>query len=365
MILETEVAGIKLKNPLMPASGPLVGDAKKMLYLEKLGVGGMVTKTISVKGAEVPRPCIYGKGNRIMNAELWSEFPLDKWVNEFLPQMKNESKIPLIISAGYTKEDMTVLIPALDKFADAFEISTHYVGKDLENIKNTVREIRKHTKKPVFMKISPHIPDVVAFAKAIKEEGATGIVAINSLGPSLEIDVNNRSVLMGNNEGYMWSSGPAIKPVALAIVDKIKQAVPDLVVMGVGGVETARDVIEFMLAGADGVQMLSSAMLKGKDLYEKIINDLPRELEKCGFSSIEEVRKTKLKRNPMVFEPKFPLINSEKCTKCGLCEKICPYFAMEVSEIKEQKVYHANENECFGCGLCQSKCPVGAIFNVY
>lgn len=365
MKLETEIAGLKLKNPLMPASGPLVGDDKKMLYLETLGVGCMVTKTISVRGAEVPRPCIFGKGNRIMNAELWSEHPLENWVENFLPKLKKDSKLPLIISAGYTKDDMTILIPALDKFADAFEISTHYVGKDLDNIRNTVREIRKYTKKPLFMKISPHIPDVVAFANAIKEEGATGIVAINSLGPTMEIDVQSKSILMGNSEGYMWSSGPAIKPVALAIVHKIKEAIPELIVIGVGGVESAKDVLEFLLAGADGVQMLSAAMLKGKDLYEKIINDLPIELKKYGFDSINEVKKAKLAKNKIIFEPKYPIINGHKCVTCGLCEKICPYFAMEHTNESNKKIYFANEKECFGCGLCQSKCPVNAISNVY
>lgn len=365
MKLETEIAGIKLKNPLMPASGPLVGDDKKMLYLEKLGVGCMVTKTISIKGAEVPRPCIFGKGNRIMNAELWSEYPLEQWAEEILPALKSDSEIPLIISAGYTKDDMSILIPALDKFADAFEISTHYVGKDLENIRNTVKEIRKHTKKPLFMKISPHIPDVVSFAKAIKEEGATGIVAINSLGPTIELDLEKKSILMGNTEGFMWSSGPVIKPIALATVYKIKETMPDLIVIGVGGVESAKDVIEFILAGADGVQMLSAAMLKGKDLYEKIINDLPKELEKYGFSSIAEVKNTKLKKNELIFAPNFPKIDNDKCISCGLCEKICPYFAMEHTINSEKVIYFANEKNCFGCGLCQSKCPVNAITNVY
>ncbi len=131
--LATSFVDWVLKNPLMPASGPLVGDAKKMTMIAEQGVGAMVTKTISKEAAQVPRPCIIAGKNHIMNAELWSEYDLTHWVTKELPLIKAslEPECPLIISVGYSKEDMAVLIPALDAYADAFEVSTHYVGKDL------------------------------------------------------------------------------------------------------------------------------------------------------------------------------------------------------------------------------------------
>ncbi|WMJ79761.1 4Fe-4S binding protein [Clostridium sp. MB40-C1] len=359
MNLSTKIAGIELKNPLLPASGPLVGDYEKMMKLAGFGLGGMVTKTISIKGADVPRPCIIANKDSIMNAELWSEYPLEQWLEEILPNLKRDLNIPLIISVGYTKKDMEKLIPVLDPYADAFEVSTHYVGKDLSVIGETVKTIRKNTKKPFFMKVSPHMPDHVAFAKVARENGASGIAAVNSLGPSMKIDLANRKVLVGNDQGEVWTSGPAIKPVALAIVNKIKSAMPDFTVIGVGGVATAEDVVEFLLAGADAVQMLSAAMLQGKDLYEKIIKDLPAVLEKYNFSSVEEVRNTKLEKGNIKFEPDNPIIDEDKCVKCGICEKVCPYFALKVDE----KV-NVNIEKCFGCGLCESKCPTKAISGV-
>lgn len=359
MNLSTTIAGIRLKNPLMPASGPLVGDYEKMMILEGFGLGCMVTKTISTVGAEVPRPCIYGGKDMIMNAELWSEYSPEYWLEEALPKLKRELNIPLIISVGYTKEDMEKLIPLLDPYADAFEISTHYVGKDLSVIGETVKTIRNNTAKPTFMKVSPHIPDPVAFAKVVKDNGASGIVAINSLGPTMKIDIKNRKVLIGNDKGEVWTSGPAIKPVALAIVNKIKSAMPDFTVIGVGGIASAEDVLEFLLAGADAVQMLSAAMLKGKDLYEKIIKDLPSVLEKYNFSSVEEVVNTELSKGNVKFTPDNPVINHEKCSRCGLCAKICPYFALSL----EEKVL-VDKEKCFGCSLCESKCPVHAISGV-
>ncbi|MCY6354117.1 4Fe-4S binding protein [Clostridium sp. ZS2-4] len=359
MNLSTKIAGIELKNPLLPASGPLVGDYEKMMTLAGFGLGGMVTKTISIAGAEVPRPCIIANKDSIMNAELWSEYSLEYWLEKILPDLKKDLNIPLIISVGYTKDDMEKLIPVLDPYADAFEVSTHYVGKDLSLIGETVKTIRKNTEKPVFMKVSPHMPDHVAFAKVVRENGASGVAAVNSLGPSMKIDIANRKVLVGNDKGEVWTSGPAIKPVALAIVNKIKSAMPDFTVIGVGGVASADDVVEFLLAGADAVQMLSAAMLQGKDLYEKIVNDLPKALEKYNFSSVEEVRNTKLEKGNIKFEPDHPVISEDKCVKCGLCAKVCPYFAIKM----EEKV-NVNTEKCFGCGLCESKCPTKAISGV-
>lgn len=353
--LETKFDGLILDNPVMPASGPLAGDSEKLEFLQDQGVGAVVTKTISQEAAKVPRPCIYGGRNYIMNSELWSEYPMEKWTREILPEFSKKKKSPLIVSVGYTKEDMEILIPALDGFADAFEVSTHYVGKDLEVISRTVRTIRNNTDKPVYMKISPHIPEPVLFAKAVKEAGATGVAAINSLGPTLNIDIASRSINDGGESGFVWTSGPVIKNLALGIIYTIKQVMPGFTVIGTGGIQSADDVIEFLLAGASGVQMLSAALLKGKNLYSKIIGDLPGALDKYGFSSVEEVRRTPLKIKTG-YVPSVPEVDEDKCTHCKLCEKICPYFAIYYDE--GIKFY---DEKCFGCGLCISKCPVKAL----
>jgi len=355
MNLKVKFDNLVLDNPLMPASGPIVGDAKKLLFLQNEGVGALVTKTISTKEPHIPRPCIYGDKDYVMNSELWSEHSLEKWENEFLPELMKQKDRPIIISVGYTKEDMEILIPRLDKFADAFEVSTHYVGTDLSVISNTVKTIRKNTTKPIYMKISPHIPSPVDFAKAVRAAGANGLVAKNSLGPTMKIDLATKSIKYAPESGFVWTSGPVIKNLALATVYNIKQAMPDFTVIGVGGVKSADDVLEFLLAGADGVQMLSGALLKGKDLYKRIIEKLPKTLEKYGFNSIEEVQKHGL-RNPVTYEPRVPVLIEEKCTKCNLCVKVCPYFAIEM---KDKITF--DSDLCFGCGLCISKCPVEAL----
>jgi dihydroorotate dehydrogenase subfamily 1 len=360
MDLKTKIAGIELQNPIMPASGPVVGDYDKMMAIAAMGVGGMVTKTISIRAANIPRPCIYGERDLLMNTELWSELPPEQWVDEILPRLKRDLAVPLVISVGYTEEDMKILIPKLDPFADAFEISTHYVGKDMAVIAATVRAIRANTGKPFLMKISPHIPDPAGFARMVRENGSNGIVAINSLGPTMKIDLRQRKTKLGNAMGQAWSSGPAIKPVALAIVNQIKEAVPELTVVGAGGVKTAEDVLEFLLAGADAVQMLSAAMLYGKDYYRKLVADLPGALQKYGFSSVAEVVATPLKKEEPVYQPNFPGVDYAQCNGCRICERGCPYFAIVY---RDQIV--VDPEKCFGCGLCESRCPTGAMRGVY
>jgi dihydroorotate dehydrogenase subfamily 1 len=357
MQLKTTVAGIPLDNPLMPASGPLTGDAHKMLEIARLGVGAMVTKTISAAPARVPRPCIYGDKNSIMNTELWSEHGPDVWLREFLPAYRaGAGDRPLFVSAGYRREELEELIPKLDPFADAFELSTHYVGKDLNAIGETIAAVRAVTKKPVFVKLSPHIPDPVAFAQVILQNGGSGVVAINSLGPTMKIDLKSRGVLFGNADGEAWTSGPVIKNMAVALVHKIKKALPECAVIGVGGVASAEDVLEFLLAGADAVQMLSAAMLRGRELYAKILRDLPGALTKYGFSSVEEVTRATLKTGDIRFDRRMPVVNDSLCKHCGVCERNCPYFAIEMTGRVTVK-----ENSCFGCGLCESLCPSHAI----
>ena len=355
MNLKTTFDGMILENPLMPASGPLVGDTEKLCFMRNAGCGAVVTKTISTKMPHIPKPCIYGDKQYVMNSELWSEHSKEKWVEEFLPNYMLSKDRPLIVSVGYSKEDMEVLIPLLDPFADAFEISTHYVGTDLSVIADTVKMIRKHTKKPFYMKISPHIPNPAQFARIIKENGANGIVAINSLGPTMKIDIESRSILYGNESGFVWTSGPVIKNLALATVYTIKKAEPSLTVIGVGGISSADDVIEFLLAGASAVQMLSAALIKGRQLYEKIIKDLPGRLEAYGFKSVEEVIQTTLKNN-VRYQASVPILIEDKCIKCNICVNVCPYFAITM----EDKITF-DPNKCFECGLCVTKCPTDAL----
>lgn len=360
MDLQTKAAGLTLKNPLLPGSGPLTGDSERMLYLARQGIGGIVTKTIAPQGAEVGRPCIAGKKDMIFNSEAWSEYAGEIWYSQFIPTLRAAADIPVIASIGYDDEDIKQLVPNLEPLVEGYEYIPRYVGKQFDEVTRIVRVLRGLTEKPIWVKMNASISDPVGFAGACEAGGADGITAITSLGPNMVIDIKNRRPLVGTANGYVWTSGPAIKPLALACVNMIKEAYPNLSILASGGCASADDVIEFLLAGADAVEILSIAMLKGRDMYGKILADLPGALETYGFTSVEEVKRTGLTKSEPALTPSFPEIDRGRCTGCGLCAHSCPYFALDMRN--KQPV--VNKNKCFGCGLCQSRCPAGAISNV-
>ncbi len=355
--LSTEIAGMRFETPLLPAAGPLTGDDAKMKYIASLGIGGMVTKTISTEAARVPRPCIVATREYVVNAELWSEYGPERWIDEFLPGIQS-LEMPKIISIGYTSEQVEWLVPRLKDFGDAFEISTHYVGKNLDPIIDVVKTAVRLSGKPVFMKVSPHMPDPVEFARAVTDAGATGVVAINSFGPVYHVDQKFGHPTLGSENRYGWISGPIIKPIALSIVQRIRQAL-DIPVIGVGGVRTSDDLVDFLEVGASAVGMLSAALIFGKDQYRKISEGLEKALRKRGYSSVKDAVGTALEVKHAEFTVRNPVIDEEKCTLCKMCEYVCPYFAIKV----DGKV-DVNTDECFGCGLCQTRCPVNAISGV-
>lgn len=360
MDISTNAAGLKLSSPLLPGSGPLTGDAERILYLARQGLGAIVTKTIAPDAAEVGRPCIAGNRTMIFNSEAWSEHPASQWIGEYLPEVRKQCDTPIIASVGYDDEDLRQMIPQLEPLVAGYEYIPRYVGKDFDEVKRIVAVLRSLTKKPIWVKMNANISDPVGFAASCRESGADGIVAITSLGPNMVIDIEHRRPLIGTADGYVWTSGPSIKPLALAYVHMIKQAFRDLSVISSGGCATAEDVIEFLLAGADAVQMLSEAMRKGRDLYGKILADLPAALKRYHFSSVEEVKATGLTTTAPSTSPSFPQFEHNTCTGCGLCERCCPYFALHMEQGKPV----VDQSKCFGCGLCETRCPTRAITNV-
>lgn len=355
MRMETKFLNYVLSTPIMPASGPLTSSLENILFFNDINVGALVTKTISSKAAEVKKPCIYADKNMVYNSETWSELSPEKWINDILPIVSRKKTKPLIISVGYNIKDFENLIPKLDPFADIFEISTHYIKSDLKEV---VKTILKYTDKPVFMKLSPHISDYLGFVKTVLEAGATGIVAINSLGPGIKIDLKNRRLQLGNEKGEVWVSGPAIKPYALQRIRDIRNNFNEIPIIATGGIKSSKDVLEFLLAGADSVQLLSSALINGKSTYQRIIENLEESLDEYNFNSIEEVKRTDLSSYENDYNL-FPTIDVGKCIGCLKCVDICPLFALSYNyEV------HVDKNKCIKCGTCESRCPVDAISGV-
>ena len=189
MDISTNAAGLKLSSPLLPGSGPLTGDAERILYLARQGLGAIVTKTIAPEAAEVGRPCIAGNRTMIFNSEAWSEHPASQWIGEYLPEVRNQCDTPIIASVGYDDEDLKQMVPQLEPLVAGYEYIPRYVGKDFDEVKRIVAVLRG-------------ISDPVGFAASCRESGADGIVAITSLGPNMVIDIEHRRPLIGTADGY-------------------------------------------------------------------------------------------------------------------------------------------------------------------
>ncbi len=361
--LHTTLQGIPLQNPLMPGSGPLTGNGERMLELAQLGLGALVTKTIAKTGADVVRPCIVSKNGVIMNCEAWSEHDSRRWIDEFLPETVKNTNTPIIASLGYGPEDFEYVVPQIDHMVAGYECVArfHNNSGNYDEVAACVKAFRALTQKPIWVKTSANKPDLAAFGQACMKAGANGLVAVTSLGPCLAVDLKNRRPMLGLSSGFSWASGPAIKPVALSAVYQLKKEVPGISIIGSGGIASAEDVLEFLLAGADAVEMLSAAMLRGKKAYRKILDDLPRALDKYGFKDVDEVRGCGLGTAPFADEATPPRVDGAACRGCGLCAENCPYSAMHMQD----GIAVPDTTKCFGCGLCQSLCPAGAIEGVY
>jgi len=357
--LSVEICGMKFKNPILPAAGPTVRDGSTMLKAVEGGAGGLVAKTVSVAPAQVPRPCIVKVKDSMLNAELWSDMPADQWLKVEYKKAK-QAGVPLIASIGYKPEEIRELAPKVAAAgADALELSTHYLGSDPTPVVEATKAAKEVVSIPVFVKLSPNVLDITQFARAAENAGADGIVAINSLGPCLEIEIENGMPMLGSANGYGWLSGQAIKPLAVRCVADIARAVK-IPVLGVGGITTGRDAIEFIMAGASAVQLLTAAMIRGNKIYGIIADEMAKFMKAKGYNTINDFKGLALRHlpeQPLRVSPKPVEVISAKCTACGLCERHCPYNAIRIIG----KVAKVDAPRCYECGLCVSVCPTRAI----
>ncbi len=358
--IEVEIAGLKFRNPVLTAAGPMARSGDVLLEASKSGVGGLVAKTVSRRPAEVPRPNMtaiqkghVGSRRGILNAELWSELPLERWLEQEYRKALN-SGLPLIASLGYTPEEVAEIAPKIERAgAHALEFSTHYVGGHTE----IAKVLRESVEIPIFAKLSPQV-DVARVAKSL-DPYVDGIVGINTYGPCLRIDIETAKPMLGSNGGYGWMSGAALKPIAMRCVADIALAI-NKPIIAVGGVTDGSDAIEFVMAGASAVEVCTAAILDGPGVYGRIAREMKEWLTAHGYDSIEDIRGIALKGlKGHISMDRPPVVDDELCTLCGLCPKSCVYGAIELNRDEKRLIIH--EEACERCGLCISVCPYHAL----
>jgi len=355
--ISVKLFGMEMKNPVMPAAGPPVKDGKAAVEAAEGGAGAIVTKTISTKAAQVPRPNMAQVRGGFMNTELWSELSPEKWLKDEYPVVR-KTNLPVIVGLGYTADEIENLSTKVEKYADALELSTHYLGSDTSPVVESIKAAKRATDLPVMVKLSPQI-DIPKFAKAAEKAGADGLVLINSFGPTLDFDIETGRPLMGSKKGYGWLSGEAIFPLALRAVYEAVNAV-DIPVLAVGGISKGEDAVKMIMAGAEAVQVCTTAIIRGPEVYGKIAAEIEEYLDKHGYNSLEEIRGLAQKKisNKASFETKIPKIIRENCTGCRLCITSCVYDA---NYLDDENIIVIEKDKCAGCGLCVTRCNFDAL----
>ncbi|MBI9104515.1 MAG: 4Fe-4S binding protein [Spirochaetales bacterium] len=355
MDISIEFLGIKLQSPLIIGSGPISYGADGMIRAHKNGAGAVVTKTIRDEAAVNPFPHIAVSGvNSMVNAEKWSDFSGDRWVDIEIPRAK-AAGVVVIGSIGHTMEEVEHWVEKVDRAgADMIEL----VSYTEDSILPMMKRARELTKKPVLVKISPNWSNPVAAALGVLELGADGITAMDSVGPVLRIDIQTRRPMVGGERGTGWLTGAAIKPIALHYVAEIASRT-DKPIIGLGGVMNAEDAVEMLMAGASVVGVCTAPMLKGIEYLGTLNIKIEKLAERLGFKTIGEISGSALSNLPASeITDKFKFeYNPSICNDCMRCVVVCPYQARNL----ENRIMNLDEELCRYCGLCITVCPVCAL----
>lgn len=262
MNLKINLAGVELNNPVMTASGTFGSGAEYSEYADLNKLGAVVTKGVAnVPWPGNPTPRIAETYGGMINAVGLQNPGIDVFCKRDIPFLKKYDTRIIVNVCGKTTEEYCEVVERLaDEDVDMLEINISCpnvkeggiaFGQDPKAVEDITREVKKYAKQPIIMKLSPNVTDITVMAKAAEAGGADVLSLINTL-TGMKIDINRRTFAVANKTGGL--SGPAIKPVAVRMVYQVANAV-SLPIIGMGGISTAEDALEFIMAGATAVSV--------------------------------------------------------------------------------------------------------------
>lgn len=289
---KVNLAGIELKNPVMTASGTFGSGAEYGDFINLNKLGAVVTKGVAnVPWPGNPTPRIAETYGGMLNAIGLQNPGIDVFVKRDIPFLKQFDTKIIVNVCGKTTEDYVEVVERLsEEPVDMLEINISCpnvkeggiaFGQDPKAVEAITREVKRHAKQPVIMKLSPNVTDITEMAKAAEAGGADVLSLINTL-TGMKIDVHRRAFALANRTGGL--SGPAIKPVAVRMVYQTAQAV-SVPIIGMGGIMTAEDALEFILAGASAVSA-GTANFHNPYAVEQMIAGLEDYMNRYGIADI-------------------------------------------------------------------------------
>jgi dihydroorotate dehydrogenase (NAD+) catalytic subunit len=292
--LSVALGSLRLRNPILVASGTFGARMDEVLDVSR--IGGVVEKTITLNPRTGnPHPRVWETPSGMLNSIGLDGPGLEGWIKKRYARVKDYPCALILSVSGRTVEEFADLVRRLDDLprVDAFELNiscpnvSH--GTDLATdpalTEQVVRLCKAATRRPVFAKLTPNVTDIVAIARAAAEGGADGLSAINTL-KGMAVDWRRRTPCIGGVTGGL--SGPAVKPVALRMVWEIASALPKIPLLGIGGISSADDALEFIVAGASAVQ-IGTASFVNAGAAADIAVELPARLASAGVARLADL----------------------------------------------------------------------------
>ncbi|MCD8121114.1 MAG: dihydroorotate dehydrogenase [Clostridiales bacterium] len=295
MNTKVTLAGVELKNPVMTASGTFGSGVEYSEFVDLNRLGAVVTKGVAnVPWPGNPTPRVAEVYGGMLNAIGLQNPGIDVFVKRDIPFLKQFDTKIIVNVCGRTTEDYLEVVERLgDEPVDLLEINISCpnvkeggiaFGQDPKAVEAITREVRRHAKQPVIMKLSPNVTDITVMAKAAEAGGADALSLINTL-TGMKIDINRRTFALANRTGGF--SGPAVKPVAVRMVYQTANAVR-IPVIGMGGITTAEDAVEFLMAGATAVSVGTANFFNPYATVE-IADGIERFMAEHGVEDIREL----------------------------------------------------------------------------
>lgn len=294
--LSVDLAGLKLANPTMLASGILGYTADSLSSIVEGGAGAVVTKSVGLKPRRgYANPTVVQMSCGLINAMGLPNPGIDAFAEE-ISEAKKSLRAPLIVSVyGFTAEEYAVVAEgAVDAGADAVELNVSCphvgeigseIGQNPKVLAEVIRRVKAAVDKPVFVKLSPNVTSIAEIAEVAVGAGADAVTAINTV-KAMAIDAETCMPILSNKVGGL--SGPAIKPVALRCVYEIYERVK-VPIIGCGGITNWRDAVEFFLAGASAVQIGTAVAVKGPRIFKAITRGINAYLKMKDFSNVKQI----------------------------------------------------------------------------
>ena len=293
--LRVKIAGVELKNPVMTASGTFGSGMEYSEFVDLSQLGAVVTKGVAnVPWPGNPTPRVAEIRGGMMNAIGLQNPGIDVFCSRDIPFLKQQNATIIVNVCGRTTEDYCEVVERLaDEPVDMLEINISCpnvrcggiaFGQDPKAVEAITREVRRHAKQPVIMKLSPNVTDITETARAAEAGGADALSLINTL-TGMKINIHRRTFALANQTGGV--SGPAIHPIAVRMVYQTAQAV-GIPIIGMGGIQMAEDAIEFLLAGATAVAV-GTANFRNPAVTLEVIDGIRAYMEQYKVERVTEL----------------------------------------------------------------------------